>query len=216
MTINKVGIGGITDPVPGTYPYPYPGMKVKVTASATWADYPFLYWTLDGVKKYDNPITVAMDSDHTLTAHFKSDGNDGCPTLFAWNGTDYVDLGVIDIHAEEDVVRETFVGTEHVALSNHKANFRLREGWTGLSYSHSEIDQVKLYAVVDGERRLCPLPNATHSEQGNVLLQLLLGDDYKADIYLLETIDVQFAVPYQTYEIQSYIFIIEGRNIIKG
>jgi len=139
-----------------------------------------------------------------------------CPTLFVWNGTGYVDYGVIDIHNPlgEDVVREVPVQMEDVGLNNHKATFRLREGWEGLTFSESVIDQVKLYAIGDyGNRYLCPLISAEHSRLGNVLPQLLLSDDVKAQILLLETIDLTFIVPCQN--VQSYTFTIEGCNMLK-
>jgi parallel beta-helix repeat protein len=214
----EAGSGGTTDPVPETYPCPYPGMNVTVTATPT-EGYNFIYWILDGsMWLCDNPTTITMNSNHTLQPLFSSGGGGSdvpCPTLFAWNGTDYVDLGVIGIHGQEDVVNETFVAKGNVGVDNYKAKFRLREGWPCLNYSHSEIDQVKLYAIINGERWLCPLINAIHSELGNVYLQLLLSDDYRTDMYLLETIDVQFIVPYQTNKIQSYIFVIEGHNRFK-
>ena len=143
-------------------------------------------------------------------------GGGGCPTLFVWNGSDYNDFGVIDIHANEDVAREVSVPSESVGINNYKAQFRLREGWEGLTYSHSEIDQVKLYALdSEGSRHVCPLIEATHSELGNVLPQLLLSDDWKCNIYLLETIDLKFVVPCQTYLIQDFVFMIEGCNMLK-
>ena len=210
--------GGTTNPAPGTHAYDY-GESVTVTASA-YAYHKFDGWILDGSTiVYDNPITVTMDSDHTLDAYFSvSGGGDGgggepCPTLFVWNGSAYVDYGVIDIHnpSGEDVVREVPVQSEDVGIINYKARFRLREGWEGLNYSESVIDQVKLYAVgKNGNRYLCPLIKATHSTFGNVLPQLLLSDDYRVQILLLETIDLEFAVPYKN--VQGYTFTIEGCN----
>jgi hypothetical protein len=210
--------GGTTNPAPGTYAYGY-GESVTVTASA-YAYHTFDGWILDGnIIVYDNPITVTMDSDHTLDAYFSvSGGGDGgggepCPTLFVWDGNDYVDYGVIDIHnpSGEDVVREVPVQSEDVSISNYKAKFRLREGWEGLSYSESVIDQVKLYAIGnDGNRHLCPLISAEHSRLGNVLPQLLLSDDYRAQMLLLETVDLTFVVPWQN--IQGFTFAIEGCN----
>jgi hypothetical protein len=192
---------------------------VTVTASA-YAYHTFDGWILDGsIIVYDNPITVTMDSDHTLDAYFSvSGGGDGgggepCPTLFVWDGNDYVDYGVIDIHnpSGEDVIREVAVQTEDVGISNYKAKFRLREGWEGLNFSESVIDQVKLYAVgKNGNRYLCPLTSAMHSTLGKVLPQLLLSDDYRVQMLLLETIDLEFAVPYKN--VQGYTFTIEGCN----
>jgi len=204
--------GGTTDPTPGTYTYGC-GESVTVTAIPD-SNYDFEYWVLDGATFYNNPITVNMNSDHTLKAHFKYSGGGGCPTLFVWNGSGYVDYGVINIHdVENDVVREVYVQAEDVSVAGYKVKFRLREGWEGLNYSHSLIDQVKLYAVdSEGNRYLCPLIKAEHSEQGKVLLNLLFSDDYRIDTYLMETIDLTFIVPYPSEMIESFTFIIEGHN----
>jgi len=142
----------------------------------------------------------------------------GCPTLFVWNSTTYVNYGVINIHnpTGEDVIREVPVKTEDVSINNYKAKFRLREGWPGLNFSESYIDQVRLYAVdSQGNRYLCPLIRATHSREGNVLPQLLISDNWKTQMLLLETADLTFIMPYRTTQIQSYVFIIEGCNIAK-
>lgn len=138
----------------------------------------------------------------------------GCPVLLIWNGSNYVDYGFINIHnVEEDVVREVSVAKEDVKIEGFSARFKLREGWEGLSYSHSLIDQVKLYAIDKrGNRYICPLIKAIHSEQGNVLLKLLFSDNQRTDTYLKQTIDLQFLVPYPEGAIQSFIFVIEGHN----
>jgi len=149
--------------------------------------------------------------------HHSEGGGGGCPTLFVWNGSDYVDYGVIDIHnpSGEDVIREVPVQMEDVDINNYKAKFRLREGWPGLKYSESFTDHVKLYAVDDdGNHHLCPLISAMHSRLGNVLPQLLLSDDYRAQMLLLETADLTFVVPYQN--VQGFTFVIEGYNAEKS
>jgi hypothetical protein len=217
----SVSSGGTTNPAPGTYTYDY-GSSVTVTATAN-TYYAFDYWILDGATIDYNPITVTMDSNHNLKAYFKYGGGgdgppvwDPCPTLFVWNGNDYVDYGVINIHnpTGEDVVREVPVLAKDVHINNHKATFRLREGWEGLNRSESVIDQVKLYAVDnDGNSYLCPLISAEHSRLGNVLPQLLLSDDVRAQILLLETVDLEFIVPHQNP--QGFTFVIEGCNLYK-
>jgi len=85
LKIQKYG-SGTTTPSPGTHSYNY-GTQVTVTAIPT-ARYIFSYWVLDGVKIYSNPITVKMNIDHTLEAHFRIrygyGGGGGCgklPTL---------------------------------------------------------------------------------------------------------------------------------------
>jgi len=204
------GFGGTTDPAPGTHEY-LEKTSVQVTAIPD-PDYSLMYWRLDGQRVYSNPITVTTDSDHTLKAYFSGGG--GCPTLFVWNGSDYVDYGVINIHdVENDVVREVPVQAEDVSVAGYKVKFRLREGWEGLNYSHSLIDQVKLYAVDnEGNRLLCPLIKAEHSDQGKVLLKLLFSDDYRTDTYLMNTIDLTFIMPYPAETIENFTFTIEGHN----
>ena len=164
----------------------------------------------------DNLYTISTSS--TLNMYVSSGGGGGepCPTLFVWNGTGYVDYGVINIHDPlgEDVIQEVPVLAVDVEINKHKATFRLREGWPGLEFSESDIDQVKLYAVdSNGQYYLCPLIKAKHSQQGSVLLKLLLSDDYKVKITLLETIDLTFIVPYPN--VQGFTFVIEGNNMLK-
>jgi len=213
--------GGTTNPSPGNHEYIL-GSSVNVMAIPnSQDDWKFDCWLLDGSLYYCNPITVTMDSDHDLKAYFiPSSGAAGggqCPTLFVWNGTAYVDYGVMNIHnpTGEDVIREVPIQAEDVGISNHKALFRLREGWEGLNFSESVIDQVKLYALDnDGNRYLCSLTSAEHSSSGNVLPQLLRSDEWKVQTLLLETIDLTFVVlPHQS--IQSFTFVIEGCNVIK-
>jgi hypothetical protein len=67
--------GGTTNPAPGTYAYNY-GSSVTVTASA-YSGYYFSYWSLDGTAYYNNPITVTMTADHSLTAYFYPSGGGG-------------------------------------------------------------------------------------------------------------------------------------------
>jgi hypothetical protein len=220
--------GGTTDPLPGKHYY-FAGAKVTINAYAD-DDWRFGYWLPDDYPYpslayifLTNPTyTIAMDKDHLVYAYFlpedgKAGGGDQpCPTLLVWNGSGYVDYGVINIHnpTGEDVVKEVPVLVEDVGISNDKAKFRLREGWEGLNFSESVIDQVKLYAVgKNGKRYLCPLISATHSSLGNVLPQLLASDDYRVQMLLLETIDLTFIIPYQN--IQGFTFVIEGCNMFK-
>jgi len=69
LTINTT-IGGTTNPSPGSYSYPK-GTSVTVTAIPD-AGYEFDHWTLDGVIRTENPITIVMNRDYTLTAYFKA------------------------------------------------------------------------------------------------------------------------------------------------
>ena len=205
--------GGSTIPVPGIYTKT-PGEVVSVLADANpW--YTFRYWILDGTTVFGNPITVTMDSDHTLQAYFGC----GCPILFVWNGTDYACEGLLDIHNPEgiDVIYEHALVTTP-QRKNGAYLLRLTEH----PQTHSYIDQVKLYAIFeDRTMKELPLIWAWHSEDGNVLPQLLHSDDWKADTLgadlnngTSQRIDLKFASLSPNLEIIGFVFEIEGNNRI--
>lgn len=87
-------------------------------------------------------------------------------------------------------------------------------------YTHSYIDQVKLYAVLqNGMIIQLPLIWAWHSENGNVLPQLLFSDDYKTDTLgavhnngVSQSINLRFLALPPHFEVVSFIFQIEGHN----
>jgi len=207
----KFDWGDGTTTITDWYPSGY-----TVRASHTWFS-PGIYYVR--VRAQDEAYLWSDDWSPKLIVNVTSGGGgEPCPTLFVWNGTSFVDYGVIDIHnpSGEDVIREVPILKDDVAITGYRAKFRLREGWPGLNFSESEIDHVKLYAVdKSGHHYLCPLVKAEHSQQGNVLLQLLYSDDRKTQLLLLETIDLTFIVPYPTSRIKSYTFIIEGCNMLK-
>jgi len=66
----KTTTGGTTEPTPGSYTY-NEGTQVKVTAKPD-SGYAFDYWLVDGSKSTDNPVTITMNSNKTVEAHFKS------------------------------------------------------------------------------------------------------------------------------------------------
>jgi len=59
---------GSTTPPRGVHSYSI-GQPATVSALPT-AGYEFLWWTLDGEEFIDNPITLLMDANHTLSAFF--------------------------------------------------------------------------------------------------------------------------------------------------
>jgi len=203
--------GGTTTPDPGICAYGY-GSSVSVTASA-YSGYTFNYWILDGATNYGNPITVTMNSDHTLKAYFYysggGGGGGGCPTLFVWNGADYVEEGFLNIHAESDVtVQQEIQNT--LALENDVYKLQLRE----LDEYTSHIDQVRLYAVDDeGEWHSCPITYAYHNELGKVKHTLRFDDDNRVDLKPTEIIDLKFGQPIPYSETEYFIFEINGYNV---
>lgn len=135
-------------------------------------------------------------------------GGGECPTLFVWNGTDYVSEGVLPIHAESDItVQHTIQNT--LTLENGVYRLELRE----LDNYTSHLDQVRLYAVDDqGEWHLSPLLYADHSELGWVTWKLRFDDDNRVDMTPTQTIALRFlpSIPYS--ETAYFVFEINGCN----
>lgn len=139
------------------------------------------------------------------------DGGGGgglCPTLFVWNGTDYIEEGILDIHAESDVKVQREIQNS-LALQNYVYKLQLRE----LDNFTSHIDQVKLYAIDNqGKRHLCPLTYAYQNELGQVTWRLFFDDEKRVDLTPTQTIDIKF-LPSIPYSLTVYfIFEINGYN----
>jgi hypothetical protein len=208
---------GTTDPDPGTYAYSY-GSSVTVTASAS-SGYAFDYWILDGAPKYDNPITVTMNSDHTLKAYFSYTGGvGGCPILSVYDGNEYVEEGLLDIHNPDgaDVV------TSHVFIHTPEpVEDRYLMRLTEHPQTHSHIDQEQLFATLENGMEIkLPLVSAVHSADGDVLHKLRVSDDVRADTLgadhnngTSEYINLEFVAP-DGLEIETFTFIIEGHNMV--
>ena len=139
--------------------------------------------------------------------------------LYVWNGAEYVEEGLLDIHNPDgiDVVYEhTLVTTPQ--RENGAYLLRLTEH----HQTHSYIDEVKLYAILeDGTMIQLPLIYAWHSEDGNVLPMLLHSDEWKADTLgadhndgTSQSIDLKFAALSPNLEITGFMFQIEGNNRI--
>ena len=178
---------------PGTY---YVKVRAKDVYGA-WSD-------------YSSSLTV------TITGDPISGG--GCPFLYVYDGEEYFCEGLLDIHNPEgiDVIYgRTLVTTPQ--RENGAYLLRLTEH----PQTHSYIDEVKLYAILeDGTMVELPLISARHSEYGNVLPQLLFSDEWKTDTLganlnngTSQSIDLKFAALYPNMNIASFVFQIEGNNI---
>lgn len=146
-------------------------------------------------------------------------GGGGCPILSVWNGTDYFEEGLLDIH-NSDGVDVTYEHTLVTTPQRENGAYLLR--LTEHPQTHSYIDEVKLYAIFeDGTMKELPLIWAWHSEDGNVLPQLLHSDDWKADTLgadlnngTSQSIDLKFAAHSPNLEIIGFVFEVEGNNRI--
>jgi hypothetical protein len=154
---------------------------------------------------------------YRLSLNVLHDDGEGCPTLLVWNGTHFVDEGVLNVHSEPDrdvIVQHRLKTTP--ARQNFICTLKLAEIAYGYNFSHSYIDRVKLYAIDDkGKKHECYLIYANHSTQGNVLLQLWFSDDIRIETFKDEEIDLKFLAPIFARNITSFIFEIEGHNPYK-
>jgi len=66
----QTSTGGTTNPTPGSYIY-IQGSSVSVQALPS-SDYNFDHWLLDGATRTENPITLIMNQNHSLTAYFRA------------------------------------------------------------------------------------------------------------------------------------------------
>lgn len=129
-----------------------------------------------------------------------------CPTLFVWNGSEYVEEGVLDIHGNSDIT--VMYCIETLVPDGYFCELSLKE----LDEFTSHIDYVKLYAVdSNAEKHPCFLIQAIHSKLGHVEGLLLFDDGRRVDLPPSETIDLRFIAPYS--EIDYFIFEINGYNI---
>jgi parallel beta-helix repeat protein len=150
LTVQSAG-DGTADPRPDTYPVPYPGMNMTITPLAA-PGYVFSYWLEDGSsKEFDNPITIAMDSNHTLEAYFAVKTGGGCPYVSDWNGSGYVLDNNILPASENGNGTDT---KDYYLLQQPLAPFFSTQRGSLYSLQISEfesnidyIDQVKLMAV---------------------------------------------------------------------
>jgi len=168
-----------------------------------WWLYTFDHWE-DG--STDNPRTVYVYSDMVVQAYYTVDYL--CPTLFVWNGSEYVYETLLNIHAESDITVQHQIQQTLVQDGTfYKLQLRELDNFT------SHIDQVKLYAVdSEGEWHLCPLTYAYHSELGKVTWKLFFDDEKRVALTPTQTIDLKFlpSIPYG--KTVDFIFELNGYN----
>ena len=163
------------------------------------------------VSGYSGKMKVYGDGSIHISDYYPSGG--GCPLLYVFDGSNYIYEGLMDIHdaSGADVI-QAYELTTFPELVDNAYLLRLVEH----PVTHSHIDQVELYAVLDnGETIKLPLISAFHSEYGNVLRYLRSSDDVKIDVAANHVISLKFAnvVPRKS-QIVAFTFQIEGNNRI--
>ena len=144
-------------------------------------------------------------------------GGGGCPFLQVWDGSDYVDEGLLDIHNAEgvDVIYEHTLTTVLEPVNGAYA-FRLTEHPKTIS----DIDQVQLRAILeDGTVEQLPLKKAWHSEDSNVRNLLRDSDDRRVEEKgadynggTSQSIDLEFGALGPNAKAVAFVFTIEGYN----
>lgn len=177
-------------------------VQVEFTVTRAWTTYVFDHWN-DGSTSNSTTLNFPSTGNVTLTAYY---GN-ACPTLFVWNGSEYVYETVLNIHAESDVTVQREI-QQKLAPDGTLYKLELRE----LDNFTSHIDQVRLYAVDSGgEWQVCPLKYADYN--GTLVTKTLLLDDNKrVNLVPSESIGLRFqqSVPYS--KIAYFVFEINGYN----
>lgn len=139
----------------------------------------------------------------------------GCPILSVFDGSEYADEGLIDIHDNYDVEKGVLIHSEPVPVEN---TYRMR--LTEHPQTRSHIDRVRLFGKLsNGVVISLPLVSALHSTIGNVANILRNSDDIRVDTLgaehnngVSEYIDLEFA-KLGNLEFVEYIFQIEGYNV---
>jgi hypothetical protein len=195
--------------------------------SGSWHDTPFNWdstaypdytrFTIT-YKAWDSYGNYATKTKNIKVLNGGGGGGGGCPRLFIFNGKEFIEEGLLDIHNLEgndmitirDVINEParIFSSYIIKLTEHHKTI-------------SHIDQTKFYGEDEnGEWMKLDLINAIHSELGNVRRALLFSDDQKVDLVggdhnngLSETIYLRFKVP-ERIDFKNFEFYIEGNNMI--
>lgn len=127
------------------------------------------------------------------------------PTLFVWNGSEYIKEATLHLHGGSDVTIWHTIEQLLVPEDDHYL-LSLRE----LNNSISHIDYVKLYAMdVNGKMYEGHLYQAIHNKFGNIKRLLLSDDDNRAYLGPSQSIDLKFSVP-EIENIIHLMFVIQG------
>jgi len=142
----------------------------------------------------------------------------GCPFLYVFDGTEYIEEGLLDIHDINGVDKINIhrIQTTPFPLKN-KIYLQLTEHTKTISH----IDNVRLYGRLEnGQWISLHLKSAIHSTMGEVRKLLWFSDDLRIETLgaeynngISETINLEFAMESDTNFLE-FLFIIEGNNMI--
>lgn len=151
-----------------------------------------------------------------IQIHEDGGGGGGCPILSIYDGENYVEEGLLDIH---DPMGNDVVTTEILDIVPTSINHRYLLRLTEHDLTVSDIDQIKLKGILgDGTPIPLILVSATHSAFGNVKQKLRFSDDNKIQLLgathnegISEYIDLEF-IAFKNLDFNEFEFEIEGNN----
>lgn len=169
-------------------------------------------------RAYDARGNWAQTQKIVYVSNHGGGGGGGCPILSVYNGSEFIEEGLLDIHNPDgiDVVTTHELVTEPKFVKK-RCFLRLTEH--PITFSH--IDKVELYGrLSNGLLVPLSLKSAFHSSLGNVLPELKFSDDNRVDVLgaihnngTSEFIDIEFKSIYNDI-FSGFMFIIEGHNPI--
>ncbi len=191
-----------------------------IIAGVIWGlfSFIFMYYYIASLNAAYQNVVKYGSSVSGLTYSGGGGGGGGCPILSVYDGENYENEGLLDIHNPEgfDVTAERILSTRPERVGGRYL-LRLTEHPQTISH----IDQVKLFARLrNGKTVQLSLLSAIHSTEGQVKRELHRSDDNRVDVLgadhnsgMSEYIDLEFVAP-RGLDIIDFIFIIEGNNVI--
>ena len=140
----------------------------------------------------------------TTTTTIPPSWGGGCPTLFVYDGNEYLKVRKSNIHSQRGIDIVDDITLNELTVVDGYYLLSLKE--TTLP-EHSYIDSVKLF-INDQEVQLI---SAKHSRYGDVTQALANSDDVRTDTKVFDSIELKFLAPGLDGEAE-FIFIIEGYN----
>jgi len=179
---------------------------LNVAAQSVWDVETFEGCFLDGGYYGGRMVVYGNGGRHISSVN--GGGGGSCPTLFVWNGTNYAEEGLLNIHADSDITIRWNIKNTPI-LKNNFYSLKLKE----LDNFTSHVDQVKLYAIDKRDRLImCPLVCADHSEFGDVTAKLLFNDEKRVNLTPTQSVNLRFLPRIPQDKISHFIFEINGFN----
>jgi hypothetical protein len=175
--------------------------------TTSWCDsYNTRTWCSSTCKRNRESCTAYGSSYYCSSGACKSPGTRsgaGCPILKAWDGKEFKEIELLNIHAPEN---QDTIYTSSFSMQSKDGKYEIvLQEKAYLFWDGSHIDSVKL---IDNNGKECRLLSAVHSKQGDVLKDISNSDDVRVRTYPHEEIKLVF----DECSGNDFTFVIEGYN----